>query len=100
MSYLHQMYSKGTQHKEHSASESHKNPNRVAGGIRAQGVDYFEMLDENGGVKHVPSQKYVQSLEEQVKVLKLQTADMRKKQSKQDREIESLNMHIQRLSRQ
>lgn len=47
--------------------ESNKNPNRVAGGLRAQGVDTLSILGEDGQERQIPSQRYVQSIEEQVK---------------------------------
>ncbi len=64
MSYLNKMYGRSTQK---PALESNKNPNRVAGGLRAQGVNTLTILGENGQEQHIPSQRYVESLEEQVK---------------------------------
>lgn len=49
------------------AEQSNKNPNRVSGGLRAQGVDTLTILGEDGTERHIPSQRYVQSLEEQLK---------------------------------
>ncbi len=46
---------------------SDKNPNRVTGGLRAQGADHFSMLGEDGVERQIPTQKYVQSLEEQLR---------------------------------
>ena len=63
MSYLHQMY--GRKNPTQTRSSSEKNPNRVAGGLRAQGVDTFEMLGEDGSVQKIPTIEYVRSLEEQ-----------------------------------
>lgn len=45
-----------------------KNPNRVAGGLRAQGADHYIMLGEDGSEQRIPSQKYVQALEEKLKM--------------------------------
>lgn len=42
-----------------------KNPNRVTGGLRAQGVDRFTMVAEDGSSKEIPTLDYVRSLEEQ-----------------------------------
>jgi len=64
MSYLNQMYGRNAKSALTQAPE--KNPNRVAGGLRAQGVDTFEMLGEDGSVQKIPTQAYVQSLEEQI----------------------------------
>ena len=44
-----------------------KNPNRVAGGLRAQGVDSLTILGEDGQEREIPSQKYVQNLEEKLR---------------------------------
>lgn len=48
--------------------ESEKNPNRVAGGLRAQGVDSYKLLGEDGSEREIPSQKYVQALEAKIKI--------------------------------
>jgi hypothetical protein len=50
-----------------SQSQSEKNPNRVTGGLRAQGVDRFTMVAEDGSSKEIPTLDYVRSLEEQSK---------------------------------
>ena len=47
--------------------KSEKNPNRVAGGIRGQGADTIAMLGEDGIERILPTQKYVQALEEQIR---------------------------------
>jgi hypothetical protein len=65
MSYLSKMY--GNKSPQPVTKESNKNPNRVAGGLRAQGVDTLTILGEDGQERHIPSQRYVQSLEEQIK---------------------------------
>ena len=44
-----------------------KNPNRVAGGIRGQGANTIAMLGEDGVERILPTQKYVQALEEQIR---------------------------------
>ena len=48
-----------------NSAASDKNPNRVAGGLKAQGSDHFTMIAENGLEQQIPTQRYVQSLEEQ-----------------------------------
>ena len=63
MSYLNQMY--GRKSPAQTQSSSNKNPNRVTGGLKAQGVDRFTMLGEDGSQQEVPSLEYVRSLEEQ-----------------------------------
>ena len=67
MSYLAKMYGKSASTAPTPEQESAKNPNRVAGGLRAQGVDTLSILGEDGKERQVPSHRYVQSLEEQVK---------------------------------
>ena len=49
--------------------DEEKNPNRVIGGLKSQGVDSFKMLDENGHEKLIPTQAYVRGVEEQVRRL-------------------------------
>ena len=65
MNYLSKMY--GTNKPAQTQSLSDKNPNRVTGGLKAQGVDHFEIMSEDGSMHQVASQKYVASLEEQVR---------------------------------
>lgn len=62
MSYLNKMYGRSVQK---PATESNKNPNRVTGGLRAQGVDRFTMIAEDGSAQEIPTLDYVRSLEEQ-----------------------------------
>ena len=57
------MYSRKKPTAESSSSD--KNPNRVSGGLKAQGGDHFTMIAENGIEQQIPTQRYVQSLEEQ-----------------------------------
>ena len=63
MTYLNTMYGRSAP----SPNESKKNPNRVAGGIRGQGGDTIAMLGEDGVERILPTQKYVQALEEQIR---------------------------------
>jgi len=65
MNYLAKMYSSRNQPVENSSSG--KNPNRVAGGIRGQGTNTIAMLGEDGVERILPTQKYVQALEEQIR---------------------------------
>lgn len=62
MNYLAKMYSRS---KPAESSSTDKNPNRVSGGLKAQGGDHFTMIAENGLEQQIPTQRYVQSLEEQ-----------------------------------
>lgn len=61
------------------APVSEKNPNRVAGGLRAQGSDHYIMLGEDGSEQKIPSQKYVQALEEKIRVQDAKLAVLEKK---------------------
>ena len=63
MTYLNKMYGRSAP----PSKESNKNPNRVAGGIRGQGADTIAMLGEDGVERILPTQKYVQALEEQIR---------------------------------
>ena len=63
MSYLNQMY--GRKQPAQTQSSSNKNPNRVTGGLKAQGVDRFTMISEDGTQQEIPTVEYVRSLEEQ-----------------------------------
>ena len=65
-------------------SSSDKNPNRVAGGLKAQGVDHLVMLGEDGTETQVPTQRYVQSLEEQIRKQRAEIAALQKKVSRLD----------------
>ena len=65
MSYLNQMY--GRKSPAQTQSSSDKNPNRVTGGLRAQGVDTLTLLGEDGSQKEIPTVEYVRSLEDQSK---------------------------------
>ena len=62
MSYLNRMYGGAR-----SAPESNKNTNRVLGGLRGQGADHYSILGEDGVERSVPTQKYVQSLEQKIR---------------------------------
>jgi len=65
MSYLNKMYSRKSQ--DQTQSSSNKNPNRVLGGLRGQGADMMTVLGEDGTQHTIPSQKYVQGLEEKIR---------------------------------
>ena len=65
MSYLNKMY--GRKSPAQTQSSSNKNPNRVLGGLRGQGADMMTVLGEDGTQHTIPSQKYVQGLEEKIR---------------------------------
>lgn len=65
MSYLNKMY--GRTQTIGTSADSTKSPSRVTGGLKAQGVDHFDIIAEDGSVQKISSYKYVQSLESQIK---------------------------------
>ena len=89
MSYLNQMYGRKSPVQTQSSSE--KNPNRVAGGLRAQGVDTFEMLGEDGSVQKIPTIEYVRSLEEQSRKQRAAITVLERKLTRCETSIEQLN---------
>jgi hypothetical protein len=50
-----------------STPQETKNTNRVLGGLRGQGADHYSILGEDGVERSVPTQKYVQSLEQKLR---------------------------------
>ena len=92
MSYLNQMYGRKSPAQTQSSSE--KNPNRVAGGLRAQGVDTFEMLGEDGSIQKIPTIEYVRSLEEQSKKQRAAITVLERKLTRQDTAIQQLQSAI------
>ena len=94
MSYLSKMY--GRKSPDQTQSKSDKNPNRVAGGLRAQGVDTVVMLGEDGSQQEVPSLAYVRSLEEQSKKQRAAITVLERKLTRQEAAIEQLKGVINR----
>lgn len=76
---------------------SNKNPNRVTGGLRAQGVDTVVMLGEDGTQQEVPSLAYVRSLEEQSKKQRTAIEVLERKLSRQDRTLNALEQIVNNL---
>lgn len=75
MSYLNKMY--GSQ--KNLDNTYQKNTNRVLGGLRGQGADHYSMLGEDGIERSVPTQKYVQSLEQKIREQDLRISILEKK---------------------
>jgi hypothetical protein len=73
-----------------------KNPNRVAGGLKAQGADHFEMLGEDGNIQKIPTQRYVQSLEEQSRKQRAAITVLERKLTRCETAIEQLKGAISR----
>lgn len=86
MSYLNRMYGRNPQLNK----TSDKNPNRVTGGLRAQGVDRFVMMAEDGSSREIPTLEYVRSLEEQSKKQRAALDVLERKLARQERTIEQL----------
>ena len=95
MSYLNQMYGRN---KPQETKESNKNPNRVAGGLRAQGVDTFEMLGEDGSIQRIPTEAYVRSLEEQIRKQRAAMTVLERKQARHDAAIQQIQSSITQRS--
>ena len=83
------MYGKN-QKKIQDSQSSSKNPNRVTGGIKGQGVDHILMVSEDGFENQVPTHKYVQSLEEQLRKLRATISVLERKVSRTDTAITNL----------
>jgi hypothetical protein len=88
MSYLNKMY--GRKSPDQTQSSSNKNPNRVTGGLRAQGVDRFTFEGEDGSTQEVPTQRYVQSLEDQLRKQRAAIDVLDRKLTRQDTTIQGL----------
>ena len=95
MSYLSKMY--GRKSPAQTRSSSDKNPNRVAGGLRAQGADTFEMLGEDGSVQKIPTEAYVRSLEEQSRKQRAAITVLERKLTRCETAIEQLKSTISRF---
>ena len=87
MSHITHMYGRN---KPQQSQSSDKNPNRVAGGLRAQGVDMFEMLGEDGSVQKIPTEAYVRSLEEQSRKQRAAITVLERKLTRCETAIEQL----------
>jgi len=73
---------------------SDKNPNRVTGGLKAQGVDTITMLGEDGSSQELPSLQYVRSLEEQSRKQRAAIDVLERKLARQDTAIQQLQSAI------
>ena len=94
MSYLNKMYGRKTSTNQQDVSN--KNPNRVTGGLKAQGVDRFTMLGEDGTQQEVPSLQYVTSLEEQSRKQRAAITVLERKLTRCEAAIEQLKGVISR----
>jgi hypothetical protein len=73
-----------------NSATSDKNPNRVTGGLKAQGVDRFTMISEDGVQQEVPSLQYVTSLEEQSRKQRAAITVLERKLTRCETAIEQL----------
>ena len=87
------MYNSVTQ----SSQLPEKNPNRVSGGLKAQGQDSFTMLGEDGFEKEVPTQRYVKSLEEQTRKMRTDIGLLERKLARQDTNVQRLAAIVDQL---
>jgi hypothetical protein len=71
-----------------------KNPNRVMGGLRAQGVDSYKILGEDGMEKEIPTQRYVRSLEDKLRAQSVVIEQLQKQISRVSRNQETLENFI------
>ena len=94
MSYLNKMY--GRQSKN-TLPSTDKNPNRVTGGLKAQGVDRFTMVSEDGSNREIPTVEYVQSLEEQSRKQRAAITVLERKLTRLDTAVEQLRATISRF---
>ena len=88
MNYLAKMYSRNKPTPESQSSD--KNPNRVSGGLKAQGGDHFTMIAENGLEQQIPTQRYVQSLEDQSRKQRAAITVLERKLTRCETAIEQL----------
>lgn len=91
MSFLTQMYGRKVSTLEKS---SDKNPNRVTGGLRAQGVDRFTMVAEDGSSKEIPTLEYVRSLEEQSRKQRAVIDVLERKLTRLETSVNSIQSHL------
>ena len=92
MSYLSKMYGRKPQVQTQSSSD--KNPNRVTGGIKGQGVDHIVMVSEDGAENQIPTQRYVQSLEDQIRKQRTAITVLERKLARQTKTLESLDSFV------
>ena len=78
-------------------SSSNKNPNRVTGGLKAQGVDKFVTMSEDGSQQEVPTLTYVNSLEDQSRKQRAAIDVLERKLSRQQKSLEALESYVKNL---
>ena len=93
MSYLNKMYGRNAQQAPSSNTQD-KNPNRVSGGLKGQGVDHIVMVSEDGAENQIPTQRYVQSLEDQIRKQRTAITVLERKLARQTKTLESLDAFV------
>jgi hypothetical protein len=73
---------------------SNKNPNRVTGGLKGQGVDRFTMVSEDGTSREIPTIEYVRSLEEQSRKQRAAIDVLERKLTRQETALQQLQSAI------
>ena len=87
------MYGRNAQQAQ-SSNTSDKNPNRVSGGLKGQGVDHIVMVSEDGAENQIPTQRYVQSLEDQIRKQRTAITVLERKLARQTKTLESLDSFV------
>lgn len=95
MNWLTRMY-KGPTDKP---TTSEKNPNRVSGGLRAQGVDRVSLLGEDGNEHNLPSLQYVNVLEEKIKKQQGAINILERKISRMTKELEQIKSTVDSMTK-
>jgi len=90
MSYLSKMYGRSRPGTTLSSTTQDKNPNRVTGGLKAQGVDKFVMMSEDGSQQEIPTVEYVRSLEDQSRKQRAAITVLERKLTRCETAIEQL----------
>ena len=88
------MYGRKPSQPDQTQSSSNKNPNRVTGGLKGQGVDHIVMVSEDGAEQQLPSFRYVQSLEDQIRKQRAAINVLERTVSRQSKTLESLNTFV------
>lgn len=90
--FLHSMYSS-------QSSAVNKNPNRVMGGLRAHGMNSYTIIAEDGSEQAVPSQRYVETLEQKVAEQSNVIKEMQKNLQRVNRNLNNLHNQINTVTR-
>lgn len=82
-----------------SAHVPRKNPNRVMGGLRAHGLNSYTVIAEDGSEQSVPSQKYVETLEQKVTELGSKVTNLESEVQKLKRTLNNHQNQINTITR-